>query len=750
VLNQTGAPTSTAVPLPASTAGEPDSGGLRAANRRASRELVTPGRLRTFFAPRNIAMVGASDNSGWARFIVASCATAGFTGRLIPVHPTATTAFGLPVVPSLRRLTEPVDLAFILAPIDAIEAVLDDMGATGIQNAIVLASGYREVGEEGRLLEDAMTARAIANNVTVLGPNCLGFLNAHRTSAPFALTLPPPLTAGPVGIALQSGALASVVLAFARAHGIGVSTLTSLGNECMMSTVDVLNYLVEDDATKVICLFLEEISDPAAFARAAARADEAGKPIVALKVGSSEAGQQAALAHTGSVVGDDAIVDAALRQLNVIRVTTIEDLLSTGALLGYDRWPRGRRMGVLTASGGACDIIADLASARGLEIPAFAERTASAIAEHLPPFAAAHNPLDVTGYGLANIRNRGARTAIDHALDIAVSDPNLDFVLFSGVNLPDARPPDEAVASVLEHRIDWLAERMSSAPIPVIPIGHTCVDLSGYGRELLTRKGIHVLAGIDIGVTALDNALHWLENRGRVPPVFPAPALPVQPVPVSGPWSEAAARQLLTSAGVPVVPGGLAESADAAVEIARQVGLPVALKICSAQITHKSDIGGVALGLASESDVRAAYEKVLAAADAVPSASVAGVLVTAMRSGGTELLAGVTVDPAFGPVLAVGLGGVWVEVLRDTSLRVLPVDAAQVKRMLAELRGLPLLQGARGTRPADLDAVASAIAALATTALSLGGALRALEVNPLWVDGDHVEALDVLVVTEPV
>jgi acetate---CoA ligase (ADP-forming) len=739
VLNQTGAQPS---------ASQHDSGGQRAANHRASRELVTPDRLREFFAPRSIAMVGASDNSGWARFIVASCATTGFTGRLIPVHPAAATAFGLPVAPSLGDLAEPVDLAFILAPIQAVEAMLDDMGMAGIKNAIVLASGYREVGEEGRVLEDAMTARAIANGVTVLGPNCLGFINAHTASAPFALNVPPPLTAGPVGIALQSGALASVVLAFARAHGIGVSTLTSLGNECMMSTVDVLNYLVEDDCTKVICLFLEEISDPAAFARAAARADELGKPIVALKVGSSAVGQQAALAHTGSVAGDDAIVDAALRQLNVIRVTTIEDLLSTGALLGYDRWPRGRRMGVLTASGGACDIIADLASARGLEIPAFAERTATAIAEHLPPFATAHNPLDVTGYGLANTRTRGTRTAIDHALDIAVDDPNLDFVLFSGVNLPDARPPDEAMTSLLEHRIDWLAERMSSAPIPVIPIGHTCVDMSGYGRELLTKKGIHVLGGIDIGVTALDNALRWLENRGRVQPVSQTPAVPVLPVSVSGPWSEAAARQLLTSAGVPVVPGGLAESAAAAVQIARDVGLPVALKICSAQITHKSDIGGVALGLTSESEVRAGYEKVLAAADAVPAASIDGVLVTAMRSGGTELLAGITVDPTFGPVLAVGLGGIWVEVIRDTSLRVLPVDAAEVRRMLTELRGLPLLQGARGTAPADLDAVAAAIAALSATALSLGGALRALEVNPLWVDGDQVEALDVLVVTD--
>ncbi len=408
----------------------------------ASRELVTPQRLRAFFAPESIALVGASENSGWARFIVASCAATGFAGPLTAVHPRARTAFGLPVVPSLRDLPEPADLAFILAPAQAVEGVLDDMGAAGIPNAVVLASGYREVGEDGRARQEALVARAIANGVTVLGPNCLGFVNAHTRAAPYALSLLPPLIAGPVGVALQSGALASVVLGFARAHAIGLSVLTSMGNECLMRTVDVLDYLVEDEATRVICLFLEEIGDPAEFAQVAEKADRAGKPIVTLKVGASPAGQQTALAHTGSVAGDDAVAGAALRQLN-------------------------------------------------------------------------------------------------------------------------------------------------------------------------------------------------------------------------------------------------------------------------------------------------------------------GVLVTPMRSGGAELLAGVTVDPTFGPVLAVGLGGIWVEVLKDTSLRLLPVDAAEVKRMLGELRGLPLLAGARGTPPADLDAVAEAIAGLGHTALSLNGALRVLEVNPLWVNGDQVEALDVLVVTGP-
>jgi acetate---CoA ligase (ADP-forming) len=708
--------------------------------RPAIRPLVTPDRLRAFFTARSVAMVGASDTSGWARNIVLSSQIVGFKGPLIPVHPLHPSAFERPTVPNLRDLPEPVDLAFVLAPTHAVEGVLDDAAAAGIHHAVVLASGYREVGGTGRELQDRLVAQAVRNDITLLGPNCLGYLNAHTQTAPFALTVPPPLTAGPVGIVLQSGALATAVLDFARAHAVGVSLLASMGNESVISTVDVVNYLIEDADTLVICLFLEEIGQPAEFAAAAARANQAGKPIVVLKVGASPAGQAAALAHTGSVAGDDAVVDAVLRQLNVIRVGSLEELLTTAALLGYVPHPKGRRMAVLTASGGACDIIADRAADAGLEIPEFAPHVAEAIAAHLPPFASARNPLDVTGYVLANQRT-GALTAIDHALDAVLTDPGIDFVLLSSVTAPPTRPPDERVAALVEERIEWLADRIATAPIPVVTTSTTCVDVGPYARELLSPRGVNVLGGIDLTSRALGKALDWLERRSAAELAGPPLA---GPLPLSGepvPWSEVAARQLLSAHGVPLVPAELATTADAAVEAARRLGLPVALKICAAEVTHKSDVGGVALGLATEEAVRAGFERVRAVADRAD-----GVLVSPMRTGGVELLAGVSVDPTFGPVLAVGLGGVFVEVLRDTSLRALPVDAGQVRAMLAELRGAALLRGARGTRPADLDQVARAIVALTAAALTLPG-LRALEVNPLWVDGDRVEALDALVVT---
>jgi acyl-CoA synthetase (NDP forming) len=714
--------------------------------------LVSPARLAEFFAPRSIAVVGASDQSAWARFVLAAAAATGFTGDLIPVHHVRRTVFGRPAAASLRDLAEPADLAFIMVPTDAVEAVLDDAGAAGVRGAVVLAAGYRETGTEGSALERRLTAVATSHQITLLGPNCLGFLNAHAKVGPFALTVPLPLRAGPVGIALQSGALASVMLSFARSRSIGVSTLATLGNEAMITATDMIDYLVRDEHTRVICLFLEQIGDPAAFAAAAGRADRAGKPIVALKAGSSPVGSAAALAHTGSIAGDDAVVDAVLRQLNVIRVTSIEDLLTTGALLGYGRVPAGRRMGVLTASGGACDIIADRAAAHGIEIPPFAAQTAAAIAPHVPPFAQVRNPLDVTGYFLANQRT-SALTAIDHALDAAVHDPGLDFVFFSGLTLPDVKPADDELASLLEERVAWLGERIAAAPIPVIPVGSTCVDVTEYGRDLLGRNGIHLLGGMDLGVQAIGHALRWAQGRGRTwpDPAALAPAGPNAQATAAGcpdgPWREADARELLTSFGVPVVPGELAETPDAAAAAARRLGYPVALRISSPQIAHKSDVGGVALGLRTIAQLRAGYKRVRAAANALPTGGVDGVMVSAMRSGGVELLAGVSVDPVFGPVLAVGLGGIWVEVLGDVSLRVLPVGADEVIAMLGELRGAPLLRGARGGSRTDLDALAGIIVRVAAAALSLGDSLRSLEVNPLWVDGDQVEALDVLVVT---
>jgi acyl-CoA synthetase (NDP forming) len=695
-------------------------------------------RLREFFHASSIALVGASDTSGWGRNVFESLRTAGFEGTFVPVHPRHPTAYGLATRSSLRDLEQPVDLAFVMAPTEAVEDVVRDAAAAGVRNLVILAAGYGEQGEDGRTSERKLVELAAENDILLLGPNGLGFINAPARVAPYGLTIAPPLIAGAVGVVLQSGALASAVLGFARGHAIGLSLLISMGNEAMITTADVIEYLVEDPATRVIALFLEEIRQPRRFAALAERAIERGKPLLALKVGRSSEGQRVALAHTGSVAGDDAVVDAALRQFGVIRVRSLEELLVTAGLLCAEPPLKGRRMGVVTASGGACDIIADRAEDEGIAIPAFAPETVATLAHVLPTFTSPQNPVDATGFGLAH--QASAARPITESLEAVAHDPNIDFVFYTGLTLPSVPPPDPGP---LERRLDQQSELLRSSPIPVVSATMTCSDIGDYARSLLLPRGLALLPGLDLGLSAIGHALRWQERRARPPrpvrehEVAQPDWLRQQP---AGVWSEAAGRRLLAEAGVPTVPAEVAHSSDEAVLVAERLGYPVVLKVCAAGIAHKSDIGGVALNLSSASAVRDAFSELTRVAP--------DVLVAAMRSGGHELLAGVTVDPTFGPVLAVGLGGIWVETLRDVALRVLPVDRADARRMLEELKASAVLKGARGGVAADLDRIADLLVRITDAALMLGRSLRALEVNPLWCSGPQVEALDVLVVTD--
>ncbi len=422
---------------------------LAAANHKAVRELVTLERLREFFTPQSIAMVGASENSGWATALVGAAATMGFTGRIVPVHPRVDTAFGRKVIRSLRDLDEPVDTTFILVGQGAVESVLDDMAAAGIRNGVVVTAGYREMGAPGRAAEESMVAKAAAHGILLLGPNCLGFFNVHSNSPAYGVPIAPPLIPGPVGVALQSGALALIAQTIAKSQGVGLSLVATMGNEPMIDITDAIDYMVEDENTKVICLFLEEVTDRATFARAAQRADAAGKPIVALKVGATELGQAAAMAHTGSATGNDAVADAAFRQLNIIRVKGMEEMFATAGVLAYNTFPKGRvgrRLGVVTGSGGGCDIISDSADPEGLEIPEFTQKSVDAIIPLLPDFANVRNPLDVTGFAMAS-RSGETLNAMDKTLDIVIEDPNIDLVLYAGINAPPTAPlPDNPLA----------------------------------------------------------------------------------------------------------------------------------------------------------------------------------------------------------------------------------------------------------------------------------------------------------------
>jgi acyl-CoA synthetase (NDP forming) len=507
----------------------------------------------------------------------------------------------------------------------------------------------------------------------------------------------------------------------------------------MVTATDVLAYLVADERTAAIAAFLESIREPERFRELAEAALAAGKPIVALKVGRSAAGQQAALAHTGAIVGDVAVTRAALRQCGVVQVDSLEDLLTTAGLLAYERRPLGRRLAAVTPSGGACDLIADRATDEGIALPPFPEATVAALAEVLPAFSNPRNPLDVTGYVVVDstISHRSLEAVVDGA------EGTYDTILYQAT-VPTAPPPDP---SLVLDRFRAVKATVDRSPVPVVVQSASPFDVSAYTRSVLDEVGLHILSGIEHGMTAIGNAIAWHERRARTKSLPPRGGGGPSAARTRGRRSEWEVRELLASGGVPLVPARLVASAEEAAAAARDLGLPAVLKVVSPDIAHKTEAGGVALDLRSAEDVAAAHDAVTASIRrAAPGARLDGVLVSPMRSGGVELLVSVRRDPAWGPVLAVGLGGIWVEALGDTALRLLPVAVEDVEEALGELRGAALLRGARGRPPVPARRVAEVALAIAGVAEGLGEELDTLEVNPLWAAGDQVEVLDALVV----
>jgi acyl-CoA synthetase (NDP forming) len=617
---------------------------------------------------------------------------------------------------------------------------------------VLLTSGFAETGEEGAELERQVVELARRRGLTILGPNGNGYINAAAGITPYGLAIDPPLLQGPVGVVLQSGALASAVLTFAQSRNVGVSLLVSMGNESMVSMTDVMRYLIDDDATRVIALFIESVRRPEEFLALAREALAKGKPVVAIKVGRSQAGARVARAHTGSLVGDDAVVDAVFRQNGVIRVDSLEDLIITAGLLAQTGPLPGARFGFITASGGASEIIADRAEDEGIEIPEFAPETVERLRQVVPPFAATQNPVDVTGYILIN------RDLMRNALAAVHDDPSLDALVLVS-DLPRTAPPDPAPIVEMYRATSEILRRTAK---PIVVMGNTLTDITAFGRDVAGQTGYPgVLGGIHHGLTALGRAVRWSalhraeqlraeqnsaalrDASSAVPQPRAEPELAVPDQPGSA-WSEYRASAFLAEHGIPVVPNVLVTDPQSAADAAGELGYPVVVKLAADGIEHKSDIGGVKVGLQDAAEVLAAYADVVSAGHEA-GADVRGALVQPMRAGGIELLVGVVTDPAWGQVLAVGLGGIWVEILRDTALQVLPVGRDQVLQALRSLRGARLFDGARGTEKADLDAVADAIAAVAALAGRLGGRLEALEINPLLVRGSQVEALDALI-----
>jgi acetate---CoA ligase (ADP-forming) len=701
---------------------------------------TTREQVRQLFNPRSIALIGATDKSRWSWSIFGNLQLHGFRGPVYLVNPRGIPVHGRGSYARIADLPADVDLAFVMVPTSAVLPVLNEAADHGIRSVVLLTSGFAETGDEGAELERQLVDLARRRGLTILGPNGNGFINAAAGITPYGLPIDPPLLRGPVGVVLQSGALASSVLTFAQSRNIGVSLLVSMGNESMVSMTDVMRYLVDDEQTRVIALFIEAVRRPDEFLALAREALAKGKPVVAMKVGRSQAGARVARAHTGSLVGDDAVVDAVFRQNGVIRVDSLEDLIITAGLLAVTGPLPGARFGFITASGGASEIIADRAEDEGIEIPEFAPETVERLRQVVPPFAAIQNPVDVTGYILIN------RDLLRNALRAVQDDPSLDALVLVS-DLPRVEPPDPAL--VVEMYQETTAV-LRDSPKPVIVMGNTLTDVTAFGRDVAGQTSHPgVLGGIHHGLTALGRAVRWsalhraASSAGAAVPrprTEPDLAVPYQP---GSSWSEYRASAFLAEHGIPVVPNLLVTDPQAAAHAAGTLGYPVVVKLAADGMEHKSDIGGVKVGIQNAAEARAAYADVIRAGREA-GADVRGALVQPMRAGGIELLVGIVTDPAWGQVLAVGLGGMFVEILRDTAVAVLPVGRDQVRQSLQGLRGAALFDGPRGTEKADLDAVADTIAAVAALAGRLGDRLEALEINPLLVRGSHVEALDAL------
>lgn len=707
----------------------------------AGDSAATGAGLAGLFSPRAIALVGATDKSGWSVNTFANLRQFGFAGDVHLVNPRGGTVHGEPAFRSLSDIPGPVDLAYVMVPTTAVLGVLREGADLGIRSYVVLTAGFGEIGEEGLRLEREVVDFARERGLTVLGPNGNGYINAAAGITPYGLPIPAPLVRGAVGVVLQSGALASSVLAFAQARNLGISLLTSMGNEALVSVTDVMEYLVDDPDTKVIALFLESVRHSDEFVRAARRALEAGKPVVALKIGRSQLASHTAQAHTGALVGDDGVIEAAFAQLGVIRVRSLEDLMITAGVLAEVGPLPGPRIGVVTPSGGASEIIADRAEDEGLELPSFAPETAAQLRELLPDFATVANPLDVTGYVVVD------RTLLGRALAVVTRDPGVDAVLLLS-DPPRVTPPDPALSlSVYGASARIIAE----SPVPVVVVSNVLTDVSEFGRRVQQEVGYpHVAGSIEHGMTAIGHAVRWSAAYQRARDVG-FPPWPEGPAPVAGPddgvtvWAEHRAAGLLAEHGIPVVPSEVVDDADQAVAAAERVGWPVVLKAVVEGLGHKTDVGGVRLDLRTPEQLREAHAAMLRGLHDRGMTEARALVQPQRSSDGVELLVGVVRDPSWGPTLAVGLGGVWVETLRDSSLRLLPVGPDDVRRMLGELRGARLLEGVRGAPPADLDRLVDVIVRIGTLACRLGDRLESLEVNPLLVRGAEIEALDALV-----
>ena len=720
----------------------------------------SPWKLDPLFTPRSIAVIGASPNGGAGSIVLRNMQRLGYTGTVYPINLKYKEIFGYPCYASLRDLPAPADCAAVLLGSRSLLPMLEEAHAAGVKGVWGFASGFAETGGEGRAMQRRIHDFCHESGLLFCGPNCVGYANITDKTCMYSAPLPQAFRPGDIGVIAQSGA---VLLALGNANRMaGFSRLISSGNEAALGLADYMDYLADDDATHVIALFIETIRDPEAFAAACSRAAEKGKPVIALKVGRSELACRVAATHTGAIAGSDRILDAFFRRANVMRVNTLDDLLETAVLFsGLRGLSAGSpKVGMATVSGGEMGMLADVCSDSGLIFPPISEAGKERLRKVLPPYAPIANPLDAWGSG-------DLREAYPASLGILAAEEDVETLIVSQ-DIPGNMAPEQ-VEQFSDVARAAVSVRAASGK-PVIVVSNISGGIDPAIGDILAQGHVPVVQGSGVGIPAVRRWIDWCAARAAktaspsprkdssTPSILP-PELASELDASSGVLPYALSARLLRHFGIAIDHEELAVSLEEGMAAAGRIGYPVALKAASPDIAHKTETGLVKLNLRTGAEFAAAWrelEGILAQHHA--GARREGMLVQGMvRSAGgksgdvVETIVGVNRDGGFGSAVMVGLGGVFVELLRDVSLELAPLSPEGARAMIGRLKAAKLLTGFRGRAASDVEALSDVLVRVAAMCCALGDRLVSLDLNPVMVlpEGEGVRIVDIVMQVAP-
>jgi acetyltransferase len=684
--------------------------------------------LETLLYPKAVAVIGASRNPGKVGYaILANLVNGGFKGPIVPVNPDAKEVLGIPCYKSLDEYQGKIDLGVIVVGGKYVKDALQSCINAGAKSVIVITAGFREVNAAGAKAEEELVEICRASGVRMVGPNCLGVLNTdHHMNATFAPSIPPP---GSISVISQSGALCVAILDWAASRKLGLGKVISFGNKADLNEVDFIQTLAEDNATKVIAGYLESIKEGDKFLRIAEQAASI-KPVIILKVGITQAGAKAASSHTGSLAGADIAYGAAFKRAGVIRAENFEALFDYATAFDMQPLPNGERIAIITNAGGPGIMAADAAETLGLKMVSPSPDSDAKLRTFLPAAAAFGNPIDVIG--------DADPERYVKAFEVMQEDEKIDAIVVVVTPQNMTRPLELAEKLAAAHR--------GLKPVLASFMGGTEVAAA---KEKLTTVGIPNYPSPDRAVTALRAMCDYAAWRRRPPRIvtrFPVNRrrvdriLHMQERSGGAQIGEVEAKEILRAYDFNVLAGQLARTTEESVEIAERIGYPVVLKISSPDIIHKSDFGGVRINLANAEQVRDAFDlMMLRIQKRAPNAHLRGVYVEKMGQRGREVILGMTRDPQFGPMLMFGLGGIFVEVMKDVTFHLAPITAEEAMQMLKGTRSYALLQGARGQAPVDLDAIAGALQRISQLVTDYPQVTE-LDINPFIVGPVGVQA----------